>query len=527
MDIDRILASDNFNHIFDKLNHDLKIPLVVIARLALSIGVNASQRGFSINGFTDNSSGKEFRTRSFFAKNPHYYDFVNVVFKDLKRKNLYSGEFRDFLKDSINFGLFALESISHQSRNCYDLVKTIHRIKFDKNFADFLFSKSKESSLKIDRKDDLKQPNSKTTPPKANSIANLDNDEENYINQIRLQINEFFTSHKFSVTKNDYVLSPSVLRIKIKIDVYSSPKNAFRKINSLLEDLKLQLELSEDIILTNTSGYLCFDLPRKKREILYLKDIINSVNYKSNVEFPIGNTIEGEVLSIDLSNSNTPHLLIAGATGQGKSECLKAIVSTLIQRNTPNEMKLLLIDPKMGEFIKFKNSPFLLHDVISDIENTVKQLEELCSEMDERYKIIAESGFNNIDKYNKTIETKLPRIVVFFDEFADFMVSAEKPVKKRLEDCMKRLTAKARAAGIHLILSTQRPDRNVMEGVIKSNIPARISLKTSSIQDSQIIIGNPDAYKLYGRGDMIISREGKFDRVQGAFISDQEMDQLI
>jgi S-DNA-T family DNA segregation ATPase FtsK/SpoIIIE len=334
----------------------------------------------------------------------------------------------------------------------------------------------------------------------------------------------FLNSMKYEVEAVDTVVSNSIYIIKIKLPRYSQSIN---KIKGRLDDLKLALEINNTPIYDIKDGYLCFDIPRKKREIVYLNDIINRIEYKSSVNFPLGISRDNEIVSVDLASSSTPHLLIAGATGQGKSECLKSIIATLIQKNSIEDLKLTLIDPKHVEFSRFQRSSFLNESVITDVDKAIEALESMIEIMEDRYEELTKYEVNNIDKFNKRFPNrKMCRHLIIFDEFADFVLSNKKN-KERIEKNISRLSGKARAAGIHLILATQRPDKDIITGVIKSNLPAQIAFTTTTGVNSSIIIDSPQASMLLGKGDMLLQQEGVLTRIQGAFISDEELDEKI
>ncbi|MEF9967568.1 MAG: DNA translocase FtsK, partial [Longicatena sp.] len=238
----------------------------------------------------------------------------------------------------------------------------------------------------------------------------------------------------------------------------------------------------------------------------------------------MGNCIYGEL-------NKMPHLLIAGATGSGKSVCVNSIISSILMRAKPDEVKLLLVDPKKVEFTPYKEIPHLLGPVITDGEEANRALKVIVSMMDNRYELFSMAGVRNIAGYNAYLEnhseenlTKLPWIVVIIDELADLMLVAAKEV----EGSIQRITQLARAAGIHLIVATQRPSVDVITGVIKANIPSRIAFAVSSAVDSRTILDQMGAEKLLGYGDMLYTPVGETvaTRVQGVFVSDEEVQKI-
>ena len=251
--------------------------------------------------------------------------------------------------------------------------------------------------------------------------------------------------------------------------------------------------------------------------------------YKDNKEkllVALGKDIFGNPVNICLNKM--PHLLVAGQTGSGKSVCMNTIITSLILRTNPEEVKLILVDPKKVEMIQFANMPHLLCPVITDAKKASVALNKVVTEMDNRYNLFAETGVRNIEAYNNyALNNKqklMPYIVVIIDELADLMMVASKDV----EDSIQRITQLARAAGIHLIVATQRPSVNVITGVIKANIPSRISFAVSSQVDSRTILDSVGAEDLLGKGDMLVSVTGaELKRVQGAWVSDEEIYRVV
>ena len=224
-----------------------------------------------------------------------------------------------------------------------------------------------------------------------------------------------------------------------------------------------------------------------------------------------------------------PHLLIAGATGSGKSVCINAIIACLLCNNTPDDLKLLMIDPKRVELTNFNGIPHLQVPVIVDLERVVGSLQWVTRQMDQRYKKLARAEVRNIEEYNKRVsargESRLPYLVVFVDELADLMMLAHDEVERSL--C--RIAQMARATGIHLVIATQRPSVDVVTGLIKANFPARISFAVTSQVDSRVVLDTAGAERLLGRGDMLYmsSDSSQLVRLQGCFVSNRELDRLV
>lgn len=263
-----------------------------------------------------------------------------------------------------------------------------------------------------------------------------------------------------------------------------------------------------------------------------IRDIIGSAEFKeakSKITFAVGRDIAGRSIVANLKEM--PHLLIAGATGSGKSVCVNSIITSILYKARPEEVKMILIDPKVVELTNYNGIPHLLIPVVTEPVKAAAALGWACAEMDERYKKFAEEGVRDLESYNSAVrgeeedEKVMPQIVIIIDELADLMMEAPSQV----EDSICRLAQKARAAGMHLIVATQRPSVDVITGVIKANIPSRIAFTVSSQFDSRTILDMAGAEKLVGKGDMLFNPVGgsKPLRVQGTFISDDEVNSVI
>ncbi len=245
---------------------------------------------------------------------------------------------------------------------------------------------------------------------------------------------------------------------------------------------------------------------------------------KSKLAVSLGLDVSGNPLIADIGKM--PHVLIAGTTGSGKSVMINSFIASLLFRATPDEIKLIMIDPKRVELTGYNGIPHLMTPVIVEVDQILASLKWAMGEMDRRYKTFAEQGVRNIDSYNELAGfQRLPYIVIFIDELADLMAYA--PVE--VEDAIARLAQMARATGIHLVVATQRPSVDVITGLIKANIPARIAFSVSSMIDSRVIIDTPGAEKLLGKGDMLFipPDQAKPTRIQGAFVSEREVKKLV
>ncbi len=269
------------------------------------------------------------------------------------------------------------------------------------------------------------------------------------------------------------------------------------------------------------------EVPNQSIAMVKLREILESDNFKNHrgkLKFALGKDVSGKPWVADLATM--PHMLVAGATGSGKSVCIHNIILSLLFTHGPDSCKFILVDPKRVELSLYNDIPHLLTPVITDVPKTINALKWLVVEMDRRYKLLEAAGKKNISAYNESVlVNKLHYIVLIVDEMGDLMVSAGKEV----EALVIRLAQLARAVGIHLIFATQRPSVNIITGTIKANLPARIALSVISSIDSRTILDEPGADKLLGRGDMLFltAELGKPVRIQGAYVSDQELDKII
>lgn len=481
----------------------------LIARLAISISLIL---GLKVNDIEtqDDSSGKEFNEYTLFQNNG--YDYKVVITTLLS--NLYGHDLTDeellgkngLIRRHINLGCQVLDNIyeaTKPSRNRF--LRKLYSLKFD-------------NKLLEDFRKETKSQNQITNKYKINTEIN----NNKFVNVTIERVKQFLVNLGYEVLKTEYILSSSVLRIKIK---FPPLNKSIQEIKRRSDDLKLYLELNTDPLISVFNGFLCIDVPRPEREFVYLMDIINRIEYKSPVTFPLGMDTEGEIVSMDLSDSSTPHLLIGGATGQGKSELLKSIIVSLTNNNKDNLIELYLVDPKKVEFTRFSKLP-TVKNIITEVDKTISLLSDLATEMNKRYDLLNQYEVNNIDAYNKLSHNKKPHVVVIFDEFADFMLN-EKEIRQSLENEIKKLSGKARAAGIHLILATQRPDSSIITGIVKANLPAKIAFKTTTGVNSNVVIDSPDAKDLLGKGDMILVKDSSNIRIQSAYLPDEDLNRFL
>ena len=308
------------------------------------------------------------------------------------------------------------------------------------------------------------------------------------------------------------------------------------KIVNLSDDIALALAAKDIRIEAPIPGkpYVGIEVPNSQTSFVSFSDVIQSaIQSPKPLDVPLGRDISGNVRLCDITKM--PHMLIAGSTGSGKSVCINGIITSILMKTKPHEVKLMMIDPKMVELNVYNGIPHLLTPVVTNPRKAAQALQKVVAEMEKRYELFASMGMRNIDGYNAHVEQynretgennpTLPYIVVIVDELADLMMVASNEV----EDAIIRLAQMARAAGIHMILATQRPSVDVITGIIKANVPSRIAFAVSSGTDSRTIIDANGAEKLLGRGDMLYMPmgENKPIRVQGAFLTDEEVERIV
>ncbi|WP_042223718.1 DNA translocase FtsK [Oceanobacillus manasiensis] len=350
------------------------------------------------------------------------------------------------------------------------------------------------------------------------------------------------TVRKLEKTFHSFGVKARVTKVHVgpavtKYEVYPEAGVKVSKIVGLHDDLALALAAKDIRIEAPIPGKSAvgIEVPNQEVAMVSLREVVDKTlqNQTSKLLFALGRDISGEAVVAELNKM--PHMLIAGATGSGKSVCVNGIITTILMRTKPHEVKMMMIDPKKVELNVYNGIPHLLAPVVTDPKKASRALQKVVSEMERRYELFSDTGTRNIEgyneyirKYNQTTEDtqpNLPYIVVLVDELADLMMVASNDV----EDAITRLAQMARAAGIHLIIATQRPSVDVITGVIKANIPSRIAFSVSSQTDSRTILDSGGAEKLLGRGDMLFLPVGasKPTRVQGAFLSDEEVERVV
>ncbi len=326
-------------------------------------------------------------------------------------------------------------------------------------------------------------------------------------------------------------VGPTVTRFEMQPEIGTKVS----KVVNLKDEIKMGLAVSDIRIQAPIPGKsaIGIEIPNKKPRSVSFRELIESKHFresKSKVSFAVGEDIGGNVVVGDIADM--PHVIIAGSTGSGKSVCINALIMSVLYKATPDDVKMIMVDPKVVELSIYNGIPHLLVPVVSDPKKAASALNWAVAEMDKRYNKLAELGSRNIKEYNNKIlsgefgenHTKMPQILVIIDELADLMMVA----KNEVEAAIVRLAQKARAAGIHLIIATQRPSADVITGLIKANIPSKIAFAVSNGSNSRIILDENGAENLLGKGDMLYApRNEKPKRVQGAFVSDDEVSRVV
>ncbi len=363
-------------------------------------------------------------------------------------------------------------------------------------------------------------------------------------NKGKVNSTEFITNNNKILERvfNDFGISGRVVEVHVgpAVTQYEIELKAGTKVNKILSinrEIALALAAKEVRIQAPIPGKstIGIEIPNPTTSEVKMKDILAGVPKKldnSKLLAPLGLDIMGNIQYFEINKA--PHMLVAGATGSGKSVCINNIITSILMRAKPDEVKMILVDPKKVELNCYEDIPHLLMPVVTDPKKAAVALQKVCIEMDRRYDLFANSGTRNISSYNEYVEKqkarkpeleKLPFILVIIDELADLMMVASKEV----EESIMRITQLARAAGIHLIVATQRPSTDVITGIIKSNIPTRVSFMVSSFVDSRTILDMGGAEKLLGKGDMLFLPPGEPSpiRIQGSYVSDEEIARVV
>ena len=361
--------------------------------------------------------------------------------------------------------------------------------------------------------------------PSINCLKNYNGSKNSYKEQNKSkEVIDTLKNFNIEIQDCNATFGPTITRYEVS----PKPGTKVSKIVNLSDDLALSLAARSIRIEAPVPGksVIGIEVPNDKPQVVGLREVITSnefINDPSSLAVGLGKEISGKPLIADLAKM--PHLLIAGATGSGKSVCVNTIITSLLYKSSPEEVKLLLIDPKVVELAHYNGIPHLLSPVVTDPKKASNALNWAVNDMNKRYQLFAENGVKDIAGYNRKCENKMHKIVIIIDELADLMMACGNEV----EDYICRLAQMARAAGMHLIIATQRPSVDVITGIIKANIPSRIAFAVSSQTDSRTILDMGGAEKLLGKGDMLYYPLGaaKPVRIQGAFISEEESEKVI
>jgi S-DNA-T family DNA segregation ATPase FtsK/SpoIIIE len=357
---------------------------------------------------------------------------------------------------------------------------------------------------------------------------------ERNIKETAVKLQNTLESFGVHVTVTNVSCGPAVTRYELQPEQGVKVKS----ITSLADDIKLNLAASEVRIEAPIPGKSAvgIEVPNKENYVVTLREMLESkefTEHPSDIAFAVGRDIGGQIIVTDIAKM--PHLLIAGATGSGKSVCINTLIISILYKSGPADVRMIMIDPKVVELNVYNGIPHLLIPVVTDPKKAAAALNWAVAEMTNRYKKFAEAGVRDLVGYNEKAREqaylngekyqKMPQIVIIIDELSDLMMVAPGEV----EDSICRLAQMARAAGIHLIIATQRPSVNVITGLIKANIPSRIAFAVSSAVDSRTIIDGSGAEKLLGKGDMLFFPSGypKPVRIQGSYVSDKEVSSVV
>ncbi|MDB4861514.1 DNA translocase FtsK [bacterium] len=470
-------------------------------------------------------------------------------------------------------GLFSWGFFAHKIFNLHQTSYINYSLSFagvilflyTQNLLFFKVPKVRLSKIFQNKEVELKKQSQKKEPVILNrtissSNANEDNDEEDYspnTSNIKLQDRNNFSTPSLDIldsnepVKNnkkklenieqssellekvfaDFNIEIKVINVKLGpvVTLFEILPAAGTKINTIINlagDISRSMGVGP-VRISQIYGtqYLGVEIPNNHRESVSIKELLSNDNYVSSVhKIPIciGKDISGNIEVIDLSK--TPHLLVAGTTGSGKSVFINTLLTSILYKFSPEELRLILIDPKMLELSVYNDIAHLLTPVVTEPKKAIIALKWVCKEMERRYSLMNEEGTRSLEGYNLKSVEKLPFIVVFIDEMADLMMTAGKEV----EHYVQRLAQMARACGIHLVMATQRPSVDIITGSIKANFPSRISFQVASKYDSRTVLGEVGAEQLLGNGDMLMSKNGSsLVRYQSAFISDSEVNKLI
>lgn len=500
------------------------------------LGIKAAHQGEKLNR-NRKTKGKN-RNRELKESN----NFINIVDKEpnnpSEKEEFLSGvdkkiKILDFMKDSPKKeNLASLDETASdiQIDNFLDKVSENHtrkKEKLDNDVKDVINKEIEEKLSEVKEEKEYRHPSLELL--KLNSNTRLNSSDKKELIENANKLEEILSNFGVDAKVTQVTKGPSVTRFELQ----PSPGVKVSKIVNLSDDIALGLAASGIRIEAPIPGKAAvgIEVPNGKQTPVFLREVLENnefIESNKKLAFALGKDISGKCVVGDLSKM--PHTLIAGATGSGKSVCINSLIISLLYKYSPDEVKLLMVDPKVVELNVYNGIPHLLIPVVTDPKKAAAALNWAVNEMTNRYKLFADAGVRNMESYNDLfdkgiIDKKLPYIVIIVDELADLMMVCPNDV----EDYIGRLAQMARAAGMHLVIATQRPSVDVITGVIKANIPSRISFAVSSQIDSRTILDGSGAEKLLGKGDMLYYPVGESKplRVQGCFISEEEVEQVI
>lgn len=417
-----------------------------------------------------------------------------------------------------SFGYFQKNTFSEKFKT------TIRKDPIIKNSLQKEIYKKEPSNNKVEK--NLSTQNNYFSP----SLEILDNDER-LINRKKQSIDNKKISELLETVFADFNIDIKVINIKFGpvVTLYEILPAAGIKINTIInlaDDISRSMGVGA-VRIAQILGtqYLGVEVPNETRETVTIKELLVDSNFqdaKHKIPICIGKNISGDIEVIDLSK--TPHLLVAGTTGSGKSVFINTLLTSILYKFSPDDLRLILIDPKMLELSVYNDIAHLLTPVVTEPKKAIIALKWVCKEMERRYSLMNEENTRSLEAFNQKVAEKIPYIVVVIDEMADLMMTAGKEV----EHYVQRLAQMARACGIHLVMATQRPSVDIITGSIKANFPSRISFQVASKYDSRTVLGEIGAEQLLGNGDMLLMKNGgNILRYQSAFISDNEVTKLI
>ena len=447
-------------------------------------------------------------------KNISYYFLILLILFlfllsiNLKIKEFYkslSSVFKIFRKNSDNIINVEHQKVKYPEQEIYQETRIQENFSFENKIRT-----SEKSSIKYK----LPSLNFLKIPTKKDKTSNENKIDEESLEKILL---DFGVEGKIKKVSNGPVVT--------LYEFEPAPGIKVSKIINLSEDIARNTSSESARIATIPgSSTIGIELPKTKRENVYLSEVISDAGFKKkDIKLPValGKSISGVPITSDLSSM--PHLLIAGTTGSGKSVCINTIILSLLYKHSPDKCKFILIDPKMLELSTYEGIPHLLCPVITEAKKAASVLGWVVKEMENRYKLMTKVGVRNIDGYNDKHKVSMPYIIVIVDEMSDLMLVAG----KEIENYIQKLSQMARAAGIHIIMATQRPSVDVITGTIKANFPTRISFQVTSKIDSRTILGEQGAEQLLGKGDMLyMTSANKMTRIHAPFVSESEIEKI-